>query len=74
MNAPRQCMGFSGPITAIIIGARGGIGAAFAEAIEQHHPEMWCGVRHEMRGHWRHERAVSVDLTNEEASCPLSPV
>ena len=68
MNAPRQCMGFSGPITAIIIGARGGIGAAFAEAIEQHHPEnvVWRTAR-DARSLASHERAVSVDLTNEES-------
>jgi len=68
MNAPRQLMGFSGPITAIVIGANGGIGAAFAAAIEAHHPEniVWRTARdHSTLG--EHSRVVSMDLTQEES-------
>ena len=67
MTAPRQCMGFSKPITAIVIGARGGIGAAFADAIEQSHPSnvVWRTARDATALTGHNTNTESLDLTNE---------
>lgn len=66
MNAPVPLMGFHGPITAIVVGARGGIGQAFARAIEAHHPNniVWRTARDEKTLE-NHPRAISLDLTDE---------
>ena len=60
-------MGFDGPIRAIIIGARGGIGAAFVRAIHGAQPGnvVWATTRTGSGAPPEADRTVAVDITDE---------
>ena len=60
-------MGFDGPIRAIIIGARGGIGAAFVRAIHGAQPGnvVWATSRTGSGAPPEADRTVAVDITDE---------
>ena len=60
-------MGFDGPIRAVIIGARGGVGAAFVEAIAANSADnrVWATSRSGNGLPESAERAFAVDITDE---------
>lgn len=62
-------MGFDGPIRAIIIGARGGIGAAFVRAIHEGHPNnrVWATTRSGTGAPGEADRSLALDITDESS-------
>ena len=60
-------MGFEKPIRAVIIGARGGVGEAFVNAIRGHNPanEVWATSTSGDGITAAAKRALSVDITDE---------